>query len=80
MDIVTVLGVISSITSIISFILYFLDKKNPQPNTGSVIQNWKIWVSATLILVIIIIALGSGEETTGIKGNDNDGNEILINK
>jgi len=83
MDLVALIGLISSVTGIISFILYFVDKRSPSKNSqnlkrGSVsVQNWKLWAVVTILSVCVLVFTAS-QRTTGIDGNNNDNNNIFI--
>jgi Na+/H+ antiporter NhaC len=85
MDIITLLGLISSVTGIISFILYFVDKQQKmskktgtQQSQGLSFSDWRIWLVFTLIAVAILSFKISVQQITGIEGNNNDNNEINI--
>lgn len=78
MNIINLLGVVSSITGIISFILYFVDKQNPSQKQGNPASDWRIWVGATMVLTALLVVKISNSEITGIKGNNNDNNEVII--
>ena len=82
MDVVGVLGVISSITGIISFILYFIDKKNTSgqqtpSRQGVSFDDWKIWMVITLLTTVVFVLM-SIQKNTGIQGDNNDNNKIII--
>lgn len=83
MDLVGLVGLISSVTGIISFILYFIDKGNPskiapnQKRSSLSIQDWRLWAVVTTISVCVLI-FASANNVTGIDGNDNDNNNIFI--
>jgi hypothetical protein len=83
MDIVSLLGLISSVTGIVSFILYFTDKNNSTtPKVRNSIgakslQNWKFWLIISF-LFIFTFSLASSRQFSGIQGNNNDANQIII--
>jgi hypothetical protein len=83
MDIISLLGLISSVTGIISFVLYFVDKNNASAKQlssyqgGISLQNWKFWMVITL-LSVAVLTLVSVQRITGIQGDNNDGNQINI--
>jgi hypothetical protein len=83
MDIVALLGLTSSITGIISFILYFVDKqkaKTAQVNSApqKVQAKWKMWTVFALISVLLAMSRLTITNVTGIKGDNNKDNQIHI--
>jgi hypothetical protein len=83
MDLVSLIGLISSVTGIISFVLYFVDKSNASkssatPKKGGVsVQDWKLWAVVTALSICILI-FASAQSITGIEGSSNDNNNIFI--
>jgi uncharacterized membrane protein HdeD (DUF308 family) len=85
MDIIAILGLISSITGIISFILYFVDKRKQTSGTSSplrtqsqLLSDWRVWLVFTMFTVAALTLKISVQQITGIEGNNNDSNKVII--
>lgn len=83
MDIVTLLGLASSITGIISFVLYFVDKRKSQTtqasSTHSKVQiKWQMWMIFALISFLFLISRLTITNVIGIQGDQNKDNQIHI--
>ena len=85
MDVITLLGLISSITGIISFILYFADKRkqpnsksNPRQSQGLSFSDWRVWLVFTVLTTAALTLKISVQQTTGIEGNNNNGNKVIM--
>ena len=85
MDIIALLGLISSITGIIGFILYFVDKRKQTSGASSTLQSqglsladWRVWLVFTVLTIAALTLKISIQQTTGIEGNNNNDNKVII--
>lgn len=78
MDFITIISLISSILTIISFILYFLDKKKKK-NRKLFFKKSEIWLFLSITFLIVFFIFGTKFiNIQGINGGNNTNNKVDI--